>query len=168
MTATAKTAPKAPPAKAAAKTAPKEKKPSASRSNFATIYPEDAAVAITTPDSANPKRAGSKAAEMFELYREHKTVGAFLAAGGTYADIAYNVGRGFIKVGKMGFRGDEEGGGVTFLVRFEEPMGGALTFRLDEKDRIVQTDVFISQGLGLQDPEGVELLFPLEDKLKGG
>jgi hypothetical protein len=95
--------PKAPPTKEpkapkAAKV-PKEPKESANRSNFKTIYPDDAPVAITTAESANPKRVGSKAHEMFELYRTNTTVGAFLAAGGTYADIAYNVGRNFIKVG---------------------------------------------------------------------
>lgn len=96
-------APKAPPApakKAPAKAKKEgEDKPKATRSRFSEIYPDDAKVEITTPEGANPKRPGSKAHEVFELYRTNKTVGEFLAAGGNYNDIAYNVGRNFIKVG---------------------------------------------------------------------
>jgi len=73
------------------------KEPSLRRSNFAGLYPEDAPVKVLV--QANPKKVGSKAAEMFELYTGSATVGDFLAKGGTYQDIAYNVGRGFIKVG---------------------------------------------------------------------
>ena len=91
---------KAPPVKAAPeKGEKKEKKAGVKRSNFSDIYPREAVMAITTAEGKNPKRPGSKAFDVFELYRTHKTVGAFLDNGGNYNDIAYNVGRNFIKVG---------------------------------------------------------------------
>lgn len=89
--------PKAPKEPKAPK-APKEKKEaSMARSQFAKLYPEDAPVTVLA--EKNPKKVGSKAHARFELYKDCKTVGEFLAKGGTYSDIAYNVGRSFIKVG---------------------------------------------------------------------
>ena len=76
------------------------------RSNLAAQYPNDAK--ITMVAQANPKREGSKAHARFELYKGVKTVGEYLAKTttfegeemkGTYTDLAYNVGRGYIKVG---------------------------------------------------------------------
>lgn len=46
----------------------------------------------------NPKREGSDGYKRFELYRKNKTVGAFLKAGGTAADLRWDVEKGFIKV----------------------------------------------------------------------
>ena len=84
--------------KAAAKTGEKEAAaPKANRSNFSKIYPEDAPLAVIV--EGNPKKKGSKSAARFEGYTKADTVGAALAAGVTYQDIAYDVGRGFIKVG---------------------------------------------------------------------
>lgn len=78
--------------------APKEKKePSVSRSNFSKLYPEDAKVTLLV--DKNPKKANSKSAERFEHYTGSETVGDYLAKGGTYQDIAYDVGRGFVKIG---------------------------------------------------------------------
>lgn len=76
-------------------------KASVARSNFKALYPEDAT--ITLKVEANPKKAGSKSAERFEGYfaaskKGDTSVGGALAAGVTYADIAYDVGRGFITV----------------------------------------------------------------------
>lgn len=77
---------------------PKEpKEPTVRRSKFADLYPEDAPVTLTV--ETNPKKEGSAARERFQHYFSSKTVGDYLAKGGTYADIAYDIGRGFIKVG---------------------------------------------------------------------
>lgn len=82
----------------AGKDANKEKKEKAPRvSKFAAIYPDDARITVLV--DKNPKKEGSKAHERFKLYANAKTVKDFIAAGGTYSDIAYNVGRQFIKVG---------------------------------------------------------------------
>ena len=53
-----------------------------------------------------------------------------------------------------------QAGTATFLVRFEEPVGGALSFELDEQDRIIRTDVFVTSGLGLHEPEDLAVIFP--------
>ena len=75
----------------------KEKKePTVRRSKFVEIYPDDAVVKILAAE--NPKKEGSKAHERFKLYSGIKTVKGFIDAGGTYQDIAYNVGRQFISV----------------------------------------------------------------------
>lgn len=75
--------------------APKEK--SVSRSNFSKLYPEDAPVKLLV--ETNPKKEGSAARERFQYYFDSATVGDYLAKGGTYQDVAYDIGRGFIKVG---------------------------------------------------------------------
>jgi hypothetical protein len=75
----------------------KETKPKVNRSNFSKLYPEDAALKLLVEE--NPKKEGSKARERFQHYFKSKTVGDYLAAGGTYQDIAYDVGRSFIQVG---------------------------------------------------------------------
>lgn len=83
------------------------KEPS-SRSNLGKIYPEDAVITVLA--EKNPKKAGSAAAAIFEFYKSGQTVGDFFAATstfsfkdkkrpGTYADITYDVGHGYIKVG---------------------------------------------------------------------
>jgi hypothetical protein len=83
------------------------KEPS-SRSNLSKIYPEDAVITVLA--DKNPKKAGSAAAAIFEFYKSGQTVGDFFAATanfsfkdkkrpGTYADITYDVGHGYIKVG---------------------------------------------------------------------
>ncbi len=46
----------------------------------------------------NPKRAGSGAFKRFELYSDVKTVDDFIAAGGTYGDIKYDLEAGYIEV----------------------------------------------------------------------
>jgi hypothetical protein len=66
------------------------------RSNFSKMWPEDAKLSLLVEE--NPKKEGSKARERFQHYFGSKTVGDYLAAGGTYQDIAYDLGRQFIKV----------------------------------------------------------------------
>jgi hypothetical protein len=61
------------------------------------MWPEDAAVKVLVEE--NPKKEGSAARERFQHYFTSKTVGDYLAAGGTYQDIAYDLGRAFIQVG---------------------------------------------------------------------
>ena len=61
------------------------------------MYPEDAAIKLLVTE--NPKKEGSAAKERFQHYFKSKTVGDYLAAGGTYQDIAYDVGRAFIQIG---------------------------------------------------------------------
>jgi hypothetical protein len=81
--------------------APKEpkaaKEKTVKRSAFQALYPEDAALTLLVTE--NPKKQGSKARERFEHYFTSKTVGDFLAKGGGYGDIAYDLGRGRIKIG---------------------------------------------------------------------
>ena len=72
-------------------------KPKTPRTNFSAMWPETAAVKVLCGD--NPKKAGSKANARFAHYYKSKTVGDYLAAGGTYQDIAYDVGRQLIQVG---------------------------------------------------------------------
>ncbi len=72
-----------------------DKKPS-NRSNFSKLYPEDAKLTLVATE--NPKKKGSKSAARFDGYTGAATIGAALANGVTYQDIAYDVGRGFIKV----------------------------------------------------------------------
>ena len=91
----AKQVPQAAPKNVAPKT--EGDKPKVVRTNFSNMYPEDAALKVLVDE--NPKKKGSKSAERFEGYTGATTVGAALAKGVTYQDIAYDVGRAFIKVG---------------------------------------------------------------------
>ncbi|RLC08275.1 MAG: hypothetical protein DRI24_23605 [Deltaproteobacteria bacterium] len=75
-----------------------KKEPTVRRSKFAEIYPEDAALKVEVKE--NPKKKGSASNERFEGYFKSTTVGAALANGLTYQDIAYDVGRQFITVSK--------------------------------------------------------------------
>jgi len=83
-------------------------KAASSRTNLSKMYPEDAVITVLA--EKNPKKAGSAAAAIFEFYKSGQTVGDFFAATaeftfkdkkrpGTYADITYDVGHGYIKVG---------------------------------------------------------------------
>lgn len=54
---------------------------------------------ITLVEKNNPKREGSRAFEIYAKYKTCKTVGQFLDAGGTMADIRYDSQKGFIQVG---------------------------------------------------------------------
>lgn len=99
---------KAPKAEKVAK-APKAEKAPSNRKKLGAMYPEDAKLEVIV--DANPKKVGSRAHAVFELYRTSATVGDFFVATadfldkngkkapGTYADITYDVGHGFIKVG---------------------------------------------------------------------
>lgn len=81
---------------------PKDKKEApapekkARRSKFEALYPEDARFKLLVKE--NPKKAGSKSFDRFQGYFGAKTIGAALAAGVTYADVAYDIGRRFIEV----------------------------------------------------------------------
>jgi hypothetical protein len=57
---------------------------------------EDATIKLLVKD--NPKKAGSKARTRFALYTNGQKVSAFLAAGGTRADIAWDIKHGYIEV----------------------------------------------------------------------
>lgn len=74
---------------------PKEPK----ESNFKKVYPDSAKITVVTEGGKNPKRAGTKAHDTFELYAKNPTVGEFIKAGGFYAALSWDVGHGFIKVG---------------------------------------------------------------------
>ena len=78
-------------------TGDKKEKTGAPRTNFSKMWPEDAKITVMV--EANPKKEGSKARERFQHYFKAATVGDYLAAGGTYQDIAYDVGRQFVQVG---------------------------------------------------------------------
>lgn len=70
--------------------APKE--PRVSR--FAKLYPDTAKITLLVTE--NPKRGASK--ERFEGYTGSATVKEAIAKGVTYADLAWDVGHGLIKV----------------------------------------------------------------------
>lgn len=54
---------------------------------------------ITLVEKKNPKKPSSGAFHQYEKYKTCKTVGDFLDAGGTSADLNYDSKKGFIKVG---------------------------------------------------------------------
>lgn len=76
-------------------------------------------------------------------------------------DRAWPPTRGVIRVGGMGFRGSEGEGGATVMIRFEEGVGGALTFALDENDKIRSTSVFIKEELGQYAPADATPVYEL-------
>ena len=57
---------------------------------------QEAKVKILT--EANPKREGSKSRERYALYKNGQTVGQFLEAGGTTADVRYDVEHDYIQL----------------------------------------------------------------------
>lgn len=87
--------------------------PASRKSKLSALYPEDATLTVLV--EGNPKKANSRAAAVFEFYRDAKTVGDFFAATagvktvdkegnekaspGNYGDITYDVGHGYIKIG---------------------------------------------------------------------
>lgn len=70
--------------------APTEAKERASR------IPKDTVVRLLA--TSNPKRAGSAAHNRFAFYQDGMTVGQFLEAGGTMADINFDVSKKFISL----------------------------------------------------------------------
>jgi hypothetical protein len=91
-------APKAvPPVTKKGKAKAEKKEGAAKRSQFGKLYPEDKKITLKVKE--NPKKEGSKARARFDHYASSTTVGDYLSKGGTYQDIAYDVGRGFIAVG---------------------------------------------------------------------
>jgi hypothetical protein len=83
-----------PPSKGAkpAKAEGEKKAPRVSR--FKTLYPESAKIELLVKE--NPKRGKSK--DRFDGYFKSKTVGEAIKNGVTYADLAWDVGHGLIKV----------------------------------------------------------------------
>jgi hypothetical protein len=77
--------------------APKPEGTGVPRTNFAGLWPEDQPIKVLV--EKNPKKNGSKSRERFEHYFGSDTVGAYLAKGGTYQDLAYDVARQFVQVG---------------------------------------------------------------------
>ena len=86
-----------PPTGTPPKKAPKVKKTQTNRrTNFASIYPDNAK--ITMLIGHNPKAPNSGAWERFEGYKNAETVGEALENGVTYQDLAHDLGRRFILV----------------------------------------------------------------------
>lgn len=86
---------KTPPTADEVKKEKKEKTPRISK--FAALYPDDMKVTLLVKE--NPKKEGSKARARFEGYFGAATIGAARKGGVGYSDLAYDVGRGHIKVG---------------------------------------------------------------------
>lgn len=63
---------------------------------------------ITLVEKTNPKREGSKAHKRYELYRKHKTVAAYLEAGGKRSSLRYDEKHGFIKLSGVKTSADKE------------------------------------------------------------
>lgn len=61
---------------------------------------------ITLLSKENPKRKGSNAYKKFELYKKHKTVKAYLEAGGKRSALRYDVKHGYIKLSNLQHKGD--------------------------------------------------------------
>lgn len=74
---------------------------------------------------------------------------------------AWGPHRGTIRCG--GFSFQEEGGGVTVVVRFQVQVGAALTFTLDPDGKIAGGKVFVSEGLASAPPEGLPVLWKRSD-----
>lgn len=53
---------------------------------------------ITILSKTNPKREGSAAHKKFEWYKDGQTVTEFLEAGGSFADLRYDLTKGYIAV----------------------------------------------------------------------
>ena len=66
------------------------------RSNFRKMYPLDAKVTLLV--EKNPKMLGTKAWDRFQGYFGATNVAEALTGGVTYQDIAYDIGRQFIRV----------------------------------------------------------------------
>lgn len=81
------------------KTTEAKKEVAPKRSKFAAIYPDNATFALQV--EANPKKEGSACRERFEHWFTSNTIGEYREKGGTYADIAYDVGRAFVVVTKV-------------------------------------------------------------------
>lgn len=92
---------KKPPAAKAPKE-PKAAKPPANKSasngtpRFNKSSVIDKKIELLTKD--NPKRAGSRAHRIYELYKTHKTAKSFLEAGGRVSALKYDSNHGFIKL----------------------------------------------------------------------
>ena len=79
------------------KPAKAKKEPTVRRSKFKELFPADTLITVLVAE--NPKKKGSKSAERFEGYKESATVGQAIENGVKYADIAYDLGRQYIKLG---------------------------------------------------------------------
>jgi len=58
----------------------------------------DKGAVITRLSEKNPKREGSKSHVRFAAYKTGMTVEQFIAAGGTYGDLAWDSARSFISI----------------------------------------------------------------------
>jgi len=73
----------------------------AARPVVATIHPREVLVdsrIIRVLATECPKRAGTKSADLWRLYRDGQTVAAYLASGGTRAALQWDQERGFIRI----------------------------------------------------------------------
>lgn len=59
------------------------------------VHPE---TKINWLTESNPKRPSGKAHARFEAYMGKATVGEYLEAGGTTADLKYDQGKGFLEI----------------------------------------------------------------------
>lgn len=75
---------------------------------------------------------------------------------------AYPPRRGVFRVGNMGMGGDERNG-ATFLVIFEDQVGGLLSFELNSEDKITHTSVFIKEELAAHPDLGQEPLYKIAE-----
>lgn len=81
------------PQKPASPTAPASAAP---RDRTSKNFDKNAAIALKT--EKNPKRVGSKSYDRFEHYKTSKTVGEFVAKGGTFGDLAWDSARGYVTI----------------------------------------------------------------------
>lgn len=88
-----------PAAKKAVSKAPKPEKVATEggRKGRAPAWPLDTKIKVLVAE--NPKRAGSASFDRFALYGKATTVGAFLEAGGTSADLHWDSEHEYISIG---------------------------------------------------------------------
>lgn len=75
---------------------------------------------------------------------------------------AYPPKRGLFRVGNMGMGGDARNG-ATFLVVFQDQVGGLLSFELNDQDKIIHTSVFIKEELAAHPDLGQEPLYQIDE-----
>lgn len=66
--------------------------------------------------------------------------------------------RGVVRFGRMGYRGDLPSG-ATFVVRFEETCGGALSIQINAEGKIEKSSVFIKEELVDYDAAGAKPIY---------
>ncbi len=77
-------------------------------------------------------------------------------------DRAYAPQRGMFKFGSATVGGDAGESGASFVVLFEDPAGGLISFELNDDDEIIHTSVYVSAALAVFDAGDEEPIYQLD------